>query len=166
MTNQNNDNTPKPLPMKAIVWSVSGLFAALAIGFLIIPAFFDSTPFGLLFHRSPPPWAMDPETQAKLQLTEAQAKGRYHFIQYCAGCHGPDGRGNGSLSQTLDRKPPNFLLPAPAGLKNDLTVAGVTKTLSEGITGSQMPAFAHLPAEVISEIAQYVDHLHKNPALY
>jgi mono/diheme cytochrome c family protein len=166
MTDQNNDNTPKPLPMKAIVWSVSGLFATLAIGFLIIPAFFDSTPFGLLFHKSAPPWALDPATEAKLQLTEAQAKGRYHFIQYCAGCHGPEGRGNGSLSQTLNRKLPNFLHPVPAGLKNDLTIAGVTKTLVEGIAGSQMPAFSHLPSDVISEIAQYVEHLHKNPSLY
>ncbi len=166
MTNHKDEQTPKPLPMKAIVWSVTGLFAALAAGFLIVPAFFDSTPFGLLFHKSAPPWALDPEAQAKYQLTESQAKGRYHFMQYCADCHGPEGRGNGTLSQTLNKRPPNFLAPAPAGIRNGLTTAGVTKTLAEGIAGSQMPSFSHLPADVISDIAQYVEHLHTHPNLY
>lgn len=166
MTTRNEDPTPKPLPMKAITLSLVGLFAALAIGFLILPAFFDSTPLGLLFHKTTPPWALDAESQAKYQMTESQAKGRYHFQQYCAGCHGPDGRGNGSMSQTLKRRPPNFLEPAPAGVVNGLTAAGVTKTLSEGITGSQMPSFSHLPANVISEISEFVEHLHTHPSLY
>jgi hypothetical protein len=57
-------------------------------------------------------------------------------------------------------------LPAPAGLKNSLDVAGVIKTLNVGSPGSQMPSFSHLPDNVKQEIAEYVEHLHKNPALY
>jgi len=173
MTNNKNDNTnssretaAKPLPMKAIGLSVAILFVLLSVGFLILPAFFDSTPMGLLFHRSPAPWALDPDAQAKYQLTEDQAKGRYHFQQYCAGCHGPDGRGNGPMSQTLNRRPPNFLDPAPAGIINGLTTAGVIKTLSEGLPNRQMPSFSHLPSDVRAQIAQYVEHLHTHPALY
>lgn len=166
MTNENNEQNPKPLPIKAITYSLVGLFTLLALGFLILPAFFDSSPVGMLFHKTAAPWALDPEAQAKFQLTEAQAKGRYHFQQYCSGCHGPEGRGNGPLSQTLNRKLPNFLSPSPSGLKNDLTVAGVSKTLIEGLPNSQMPSFSQLPQEVISEIAQYVEHLHTNPSLY
>ncbi|MFZ9520850.1 MAG: c-type cytochrome [Silvanigrellaceae bacterium] len=166
MTNENQEPKAKPLPMKAIAFSLAGLFVVLSLGFLILPAFFDSTPVGLLFHKSPPPWALDDESQAKYQLSEAQAKGRYHFQQYCAGCHGPEGRGNGALSQTLNRRPPNFLEPSPAGVINGFTIDGVKKTLVEGIPGSQMPAFSQLPSDVISEIAQYVEHLHTHPSLY
>lgn len=161
-----NKNEPKVLPMKTIVISVASLFMFLVFGFLILPAFFDSTPFDLLFHRSPAPWALDEQTQAKLQLSEAQTKGRYHFIQYCSGCHGPDGRGNGPTSQTLARRPPNFLSPSVAGYTNGLSKQGVLKTLNEGIPGTQMPKYSHLPEEVKAEIAEYVEHLHNNPALY
>lgn len=162
----NNKNDPKPLPMKAITLTVASLFLLIAVGFLILPAFFDATPMGLLFHKSPAPWALDPESQAKLQLTENQAKGRYHFQQYCASCHGPDGRGNGPNSQTLDRRPPNFLEPSPEGLKNKLDVQGVLITLNEGIPGSQMPSFRHLPEDVKQDLAEYVNHVHTHPALY
>lgn len=163
--NQKN-NEPKALPMKGIVLTIGALFSTLVLGFLILPAFFDSTPFDMLFHRSPAPWALDEQTQAKLQLNDSQIKGRYHFIQYCSGCHGPDGRGNGPTSQTLARRPPNFLSPSLAGYKNDLTQSGVLKTLNEGIAGSQMPKFSNLPDDVKNDIAAYVEHLHSNPALY
>lgn len=163
---EQNKQEPKPLPMKAITFSVAGFFVLIAIAFLILPAFFDSTPFGLLFHRGAPPWALEPEMQSRIKLTENQAKGRYHFLQYCASCHGPDGRGNGPTSQTLNRRPPNFLAPAPAGLQNSLDIAGVVKTLNEGLPGSQMPSFTHLPDDVKQQIAEYVEHLHTNPALY
>jgi mono/diheme cytochrome c family protein len=163
---ENDKNEPQPLPMKAITAGVAGLFVVVAVAYLVLPAFFDSSPFGLLFHRGPAPWALDPEEQAKFKLTETQAKGRYHFLQYCASCHGPDGRGNGPTSSTLNRRPPNFLLPAPSGLQNSLDVAGVVKTLNEGLQGNQMPSFSHLPESVKQEIAEFVEHLHKNPALY
>lgn len=161
-----NKNDPKPIPMKAITLSVAGVFILVSMGFLILPAFFDASPVGMLFHKSPAPWALDPSTQAKLQLTESQAKGRYHFQQYCASCHGPDGRGNGPSSQTLNRRPPNFLDPSPAGLKNGLSTEAVLKTLNEGIPGSQMPSYSNFPEDVKREIADFVEHLHTHPALY
>jgi hypothetical protein len=51
-------------------------------------------------------------------------------------------------------------------LQNSLDVAGVVKTLNEGLQGNQMPSFSHLPESVKQEIAEFVEHLHKNPALY
>jgi len=163
---ENHNDEAKPLPMKAIALSLGGLFIALTVGFLILPAFFDSSPMGLLFHRSPAPWAMDPTEQAKFQLTDNQVKGRYHFQQYCAGCHGPEGRGNGPTSQTLNKRPPNFLEPSPAGLKNGLSAQAVLKTLNDGLPGSQMPSFSELPEEVKQQLADYAEHLHTHPALY
>jgi cytochrome c553 len=160
------DKESKVLPMKTIVTVVASLFAFLVVGFLILPAFFDSSPFDMLFHRSPAPWAIDEQTQAKLQLNENQTKGRYHFVQYCSGCHGPDGRGNGPTSQTLARRPPNFLNPSVAGYTNGLTKQGVLKTINEGIQGTQMPKYSHLPEDVKEQISEYVEHLHNNPALY
>ena len=161
-----NENEPKPLPMKAITITFAALFVLIAVGFLVLPAFFDSSPLGLLFHKGPAPWALDPERQAKLQLTESQAKGRYHFLQYCADCHGPDGRGNGPRSQLLDRRLPNFLDPAPSGIKNGLNSAGIIKTLNEGLEGTQMPRFTSLPDEVKAEITEFIEHLRAHPTLY
>lgn len=157
---------PKPLPMKAITLGVGGLFVLLAAGFLVIPAFFDKDPFGgRLFEDGPAPWAIPETEQAKFQYTEAQLKGRYHFQNYCASCHGPEGRGNGPTSQTLSRRPPN-LITASGGLKNGLSREGVLKTLEEGIPGTEMGKYAGLPAEVKEQIADYVVFLNTHPSLF
>jgi mono/diheme cytochrome c family protein len=164
--NQNGDESNKPLPMKAITWTLGGVFLFLSLGYLIVPAFFDSNPFGgSMFEAGPAPWAMSEEEQKKLQLTESQAKGRHHFQQYCSSCHGPEGRGNGPSSPTLSKRPPNFIASTQK-TKNGLNKAGVLITLEEGIPGSEMPAYKNLPVEVRNEIADFVEHLHTNPALF
>jgi mono/diheme cytochrome c family protein len=162
-----NSPEPKPLPMKAITLGVGGLFVFLAVGFLIVPAFFDKDPFGgRLFEAGPAPWALSEQEQARFQYTEAQLKGRYHFQNYCASCHGPEGRGNGPSSATLNRRPPNFITTASNGFRNGLAKDQILKTLEEGIPGSEMPAYKHLPAEVKDQIAEFIVYLNTHPSLF
>ena len=159
---QQNEHDPKPLPMKTIAWATFAIFCALAMGFLILPAFFDKNPLGMkLFDEGPAPWAISEEEQKQFQFTESQLKGRYQFQQYCASCHGPEGRGNGPGSVTLAKRPPNFLDPRST-YKNELSKEGVIKTINEGIPGSQMPAFASVPDEIKNMIADYVNYIHEH----
>ena len=163
-------NTPephsqKPLPMKLIGLVAAGLFVLITAGSLIIPAFLDRSPFGQMFEQGPAPWAIPENEQAKFQFTESQLKGRYHFHQYCASCHGPEGRGNGPMSDTLSRRPHSFIA-SRSTFTNGLSAEGVQKTLREGIPGTQMPAFANLPANVQNELTEYVVFLNSHPALF
>lgn len=163
--NQTEPHEPKPLPMKLIGLVTGGIFVALTLAFLVVPAFFDASPFGKLFEQGPAPWAIPEAEQSKFQYTEAQLKGRYHFQQYCASCHGPEGRGNGPMSPNLARRPPNFIAPG-IGYKNGLAAEGIKKTLEEGIAGSEMPAYRHLPQDVRSQIVDYVVFLNTHPSLF
>lgn len=164
---QDNDNEPKPLPMKAITLGVGGLFLVLVLGFLIVPAFFDTNPMGgRLFEDGPAPWAVSPEEQSRFQFTEAQTKGRYHFQQYCASCHGPEGRGNGPMAQTLRTRMPNLITTDSRAVKNGLDKAGVLKTLEEGIPGTDMGAYSHLPQSTQEEIADFVEYINTHPGLF
>lgn len=162
-----NEPEPKPLPMKAIAVSVGALFAALVAGFLIVPAFFDTNPMGgRLFEDGPAPWAVSEAEQARFQYTEAQQRGRYHFQQYCASCHGPEGRGNGPSAMTLSTRPPNLITTDSRAVKNGMTKEGVLKTLEHGIPGTDMGSYAQLPADVKAEIADFVEYLNTHPALF
>ena len=156
----------KPLPMKAIGLVTTAVFALLALGFLVVPAFFDKNPFGgKLFEAGPAPWAVSETEQAKFQFTEAQQKGRYHFQQYCSSCHGPEGRGNGPSSMTLDKRPLNFIAET-SGYVNGIDKAGILKTLNEGIPGSQMPAYKNLPEETKDQLAEFIVYLNTHPSLF
>ena len=160
-------NEPKPLPMKAIGLATLGLFVLLVMGFLVVPAFFDTNPMGgRLFEDGPAPWALSEEEQSRFEFTESQTKGRYHFQQYCASCHGPEGRGNGPSSATLTTRPPNLITTDTGAVKNGLGKAGVLKTLEEGIAGSTMGSYAHLPAATKAELADYVEFINTHPALF
>jgi mono/diheme cytochrome c family protein len=162
----NPEPEQKPLPMKTIGLAIAGLFALLALGFLVIPAFFDKNPFGgKLFEDGPAPWAVSEAEQQKFQFTDDQKKGRYHFQQYCSSCHGPDGRGNGPSSMTLNKRPPNFIADA-SGYVNGLSKQGVLKTLEEGIAGSQMASYSNLPPETKNQLAEFIVYLNKHPSLF
>jgi mono/diheme cytochrome c family protein len=155
----------KPLPMKLIGLVTGALFAILALGYLVLPAFFDKNPFGgKLFEDGPAPWAVSESDQQKFKFTEAQQKGRFHFQQYCSSCHGPEGRGNGPSSMTLNKRPPNFIVEE-SGYVNGLNKAGILKTLEEGV-GAQMPQFKNLPKETKEEMAEFIVYLNTHPSLF
>ncbi len=89
------------------------------------------------------------------------AKGEEIFSQNCASCHGEKGAGDGAAAAALNPKPRNFKAPA-SEWKNGNTLAGITKTLNEGIKGSPMVAYKHLGNDNIATLAKYVEYLGKN----
>ncbi|APJ02644.1 c-type cytochrome [Silvanigrella aquatica] len=166
MPQHNKDqNKGKPLPMKKIVFTIAILFFILVVGFMIMPAYFDKNPFGKLFHNEPAPWALSQEEQKKMNLTDSQVKGRYHYLQYCASCHGPLGKGDGPSSVTLRKRPPDFFHPASKFI-NGFKEQSLLKTLNEGIPNSEMPSFLYLPPENKNQIVDFLIYMKKNQGYY
>jgi mono/diheme cytochrome c family protein len=66
-------------------------------------------------------------------LAAAQADGAAIFKQKCASCHGPDGKGIGSI------KTPDFSNP---GVQAGLTDQQITDTIEHGKPGTMMPAWS------------------------
>ncbi len=89
------------------------------------------------------------------------AKGEEIFLQNCSSCHGEKGAGDGAAAAALNPKPRNFKAPA-SEWKNGNTIAGITKTLNNGIKGSPMVAYKHLGDAGIATLAKYVEYLGKN----
>lgn len=107
-----------------------------------------------------------------------QKEGRMLYAENgCASCHGPEGHGDGSVSQTLDPRPRDFR--DVAAFKRGFDVEAIARTLATGIlvdaapasgtTGASshhqqgMPKFDHLSEVERQSLALYVISLH-NPA--
>jgi mono/diheme cytochrome c family protein len=71
------------------------------------------------------------------------ARGREVFRANCVSCHGDNGLGDGPTATTLNPKPRNF--HSLDGWKNGSKVAGIYKTLQEGIAGSGMSSYNYMP---------------------
>jgi len=102
-----------------------------------------------------------PEVAASTGLDADLQAGKEAYEMTCASCHGEKGDANTPTAAALNPKPRNYKAPA-SEWKNGNTVAGVTKTLKEGIKGSTMVSYAHLGDETIGQIAKYVVYLSKN----
>lgn len=94
------------------------------------------------------------------ELDKDLQAGKESFEMTCASCHGEKGAGDGSAAAALNPRPRNFKAPA-SEWKNGPTLAGIKKTLNEGIKGGSMVAYSHLGEETIDQIAKYVVHLHE-----
>lgn len=155
---EHNEGKGKTLPIKTIAALVFILFIILVFGFMILPAYFDLNPFGKLFNNEPAPWALAENEQKNMELTENQKKGRHHFIEYCASCHGPNGIGDGPSSITLRKKLPNFLNPNTKYI-NSFDKNGLLQTINFGIPDSEMPSFNYLPTQTKEDIIEFLIHL-------
>jgi mono/diheme cytochrome c family protein len=71
-------------------------------------------------------------------------KGKAAFTTNCASCHGELGDGKGPVGAVLDPKPRNFAVDA---FKNGDKPEQIFKTITEGIPGTPMAAWAQLPDE-------------------
>lgn len=91
------------------------------------------------------PWVSSPE------LTN---RGKELFAQQCTSCHGVEGKGNGPAAGALNPPPRNFAVDA--GWKNGRTVAGVFKTLKDGIPGSAMASYSTLSVDDRWALTHYV----------
>ncbi len=86
----------------------------------------------------------------------ALASGKQVFVENCAQCHGPTGRGDGPSRKTMN--PQN---PPPANFNDPERMAGLSpfkafNTASFGIEGTAMASFSALPEEQRWEVAFYV----------
>ncbi len=84
-------------------------------------------------------------------------RGRQVFNTNCASCHGLTGKGDGIAARNATWNPRNFMQDA---FKNGKDIAGITKTLNEGISRTTMVAWKGiLNPEDIRNVAEYVLHL-------
>ncbi|MEZ0372111.1 MAG: cytochrome c [Candidatus Sericytochromatia bacterium] len=88
---------------------------------------------------------------------EALKTGETLFTANCVSCHGPQGKGDGLAAAALTPKPRNF--HAKTGWKNGQDFAGMFKTLEEGVPGSAMGSFNHLPAKDRIALIHYIRSL-------
>jgi mono/diheme cytochrome c family protein len=88
---------------------------------------------------------------------ELIARGKDLFAQNCSPCHGDRGLGNGPAAAGLNPPPRDF--SGSSGWKNGSDLAGIFKTLSEGIQGSAMSAFDYLQKRDRMALAHFVQSL-------
>jgi mono/diheme cytochrome c family protein len=94
------------------------------------------------------------------ETTSAQAANSVNVAELyvtCASCHGDAGEGNGPAAAALNPKPRNFKAPE-SEWKNGKTVAGITKTLKEGIAPG-MASYSYMKEEEIAALATHVMEL-------
>ncbi len=96
---------------------------------------------------------------AALLLTSvAQAEsGQELFDRHCLVCHGPQGEGNGPGAQALNPRPRDLTLrPYKYGCGR----RPILRTITEGVSGTAMPAFGKtLSEDEIEQLADFVFHL-------
>lgn len=85
------------------------------------------------------------------------------YERQCAACHGLTGEGNGPASVWLFPKPRNF---SAGQFKIQSSASGslptdedLLQTVTRGMPGSSMPAFAYLPEQERRDVVQYVKFL-------
>ncbi len=83
-------------------------------------------------------------------------RGAELFRQFCAGCHGSEGRGDGVVAPVLFRQP------------EDLTAFRFSNQLLErvlwmGSPGTSMPSWRGLPESDLAALASHVRTLHRTP---
>lgn len=101
---------------------------------------------------------------AKLSVAPRQAPDLRHgetlFAQYCAGCHGQQGKGDGTLAKGMD--------PAPRNFHDELrmrqrSLYGLYNTITLGVQGTPMRAFRELSEADRWALAFYAADLRTNP---
>jgi mono/diheme cytochrome c family protein len=102
------------------------------------------------------PLALPPVDVMKVGIVSDSmiARGRELYRANCVSCHGDNGLGDGATAPTLNPKPRNF--HSLDGWKNGSKVAGIYKTLQEGIAGSGMSSYNYMPPGDRLALAHYV----------
>lgn len=123
---------------------------------------------GFLSLSSPPPVEPVAADTAGLTLEhwefDASAqRGQIVYEQYCAGCHGGAGLGDGQAAEFLDPLPRNF---QSANFKFRSTPSGELPLAADiehvvrcGLEGSAMRRFPLLPDQQVKDVARYVQSL-------
>jgi|SRR5579883_792708 len=72
------------------------------------------------------------------------ARGAALYAQHCASCHGATGAGDGSAAKGLEPPPVAFTDMARARARSPF---GLFQVIAQGLDGTAMASFAHLPAD-------------------
>ena len=70
------------------------------------------------------------------------AKGLTQYATLCAACHGASGHGDGPLAASMDPAPVDF---TDLGRARERSVFALYQVISQGLEGTAMSSFAHLP---------------------
>jgi mono/diheme cytochrome c family protein len=92
------------------------------------------------------------------------ARGQWLYQTNCAICHGESGDGNGVAARQLDPKPRDFKLGKYRLISSANMIPfreDLIRTIREGMAGTSMPAWLHLPAGDIEALADHVFSLTK-----
>ncbi|MBK8252646.1 MAG: c-type cytochrome [Polyangiaceae bacterium] len=106
-------------------------------------------------------WDPDQLAHGKyVAVDESLARGRASYNDYCAGCHGEKGDGEGPAAKFLKPKPRDF---RKGKVKFASVAAGemptdddLIRTIQRGLHGTSMPSWRLLPKDEILDIIQYV----------
>lgn len=90
----------------------------------------------------------------------AMAPGQEKFEQYCAACHGADGKADGPGAAALNPKPRNFTDAAWQGKVDDAHIHKVIKEggASVGLSPTMAPWGGALSDAEIDDVVKYVRH--------
>jgi caa(3)-type oxidase subunit IV len=110
--------------------------------------------------KAKPKVAKTPFADYKAPSASFLASAKKLFVKStCATCHGNTGLGDGPAGKSLPpgKRPRNFHTEK---FKNGATVGGIFKTLAQGIPGTLMASFAHLPSKDRYALSKYVRHIY------
>jgi mono/diheme cytochrome c family protein len=89
--------------------------------------------------------------------TDLLSRGQDLFEKDCVQCHGAQGMGDGPAAATTNPRPRNFT--RAADWKNGYGLAGIFKTLSNGVPNSAMAAFDYVRPKDRMALAHFVQSL-------
>jgi cytochrome c oxidase cbb3-type subunit 2 len=91
--------------------------------------------------------------------------GRRHFLAFCAGCHGSEGRGDGRLAAQLPVPPRDLVAGAwiyqPAGTDPAAARLALARLIKFGVPGSTMAGHEYLSDDEVLALADYVRNLRR-----
>lgn len=96
---------------------------------------------------------------------ETFVQGRMVFERQCAPCHGRSGRGDGDWAKDAYPQPRDFRMglfkyrSTPAGYLP--TQADLERTLKQGVSGTMMPTFQHMPDRDLKAVIAYLKSFSK-----
>jgi mono/diheme cytochrome c family protein len=93
-------------------------------------------------------------------LPSSPAAQRALFQKLCAGCHGPEGRGDGPLALKLSIHPPDFSRDAWRHLRGVDPIDELTRIIKFGLPGTPMAGHEYLSDGEVVSLADYVAALH------
>lgn len=107
-----------------------------------------------------PDEAGGPDNRSAARDRDAVLRGRQLYERHgCAQCHGPEGRADGPLAESL--RPPPRDLQDPGQYRRGHEVDQIEESIRKGVRsgGRKMPAYGHLTEDDLRSMAVYVHSL-------